>query len=360
MAISKEEPVQKVKQTPPLEKNSPPSKVKCIISLLTALVALIALGTAAYTFFLNQQIQKELDLKLSQLEQKQEEAQEQINKKTQGAEEAQAQLEKKITHLKTQVQNAMNQRFYQKQDWLLLKARYYLELAQINAHWSTNFESTVALLNEADTLLKQFNEPQIFAIRQAIAKDIAQVQANPQLDSSGVLSQLDAAQNSVNDLSIPLLASKENEAEKSSTSTNKPSSWKTQLQESMGFLEKLVVIRHHEHAIKPLMSPLLEALLKERLQLNLQEAQWAILNNNSSVYQLALNQAIKNLTTHFNPGMANTAALIKKLTQLQEIKLNQTKPSVDSALPLLNELIDSKKAPMNQSTNTEAGGLQND
>ena len=48
------------------------------------------------------------------------------------------------------------------------------------------------------------------------------------------------------------------------------------------------------------MSPLYESILKESIRLNLQEAQWAILNNNPAVYQLALKQAITNLKRTFN------------------------------------------------------------
>lgn len=177
---------------------------------------------------------------------------------------------------------------------------------------SNSSDATVALLEQADQLLKQFNEPKIFAIRQAIAKDIAQIQAIPAVDIAGLLSQLDAAQNSINNLSIPL---PENESkstlDQSQTSSNNSSTWSTHLQESMNILGKLVVIRRHDQEVKPLLSPLLEAALKENLRLNLQEAQWAVLNHDTFVYQLVLKQAINTLKTNFNENTQNTASLIK-------------------------------------------------
>lgn len=374
MASGKEEQIQKTKKAinkTPNEKtkaksNSPVCKNKYLIFVLSCIVAFVALGVAAYTLFLNKQLQAQLSnaqnnfsTHLQQLEQKQDQAQELINAKTNNAEEIQKQLLTKFESLSKELQNAMNQKFYQNQDWLLLKARYYLELAQINAHWSNEMDSTITLLEQADRLLKQLNSPKILGIRQAIAKDIAQTQALPSVDVAGLLSQLDAAQSSINDLSIPLPIS-ENvaSAENTTPPANNLPTWRARLQNSMNILEKLVVIRRHNQEIKPLISPAFEALLKEKLRLNLQEAQWAILNNEPFVFQLVLKQAIDSLKMNFNANAPNTAALIKKLTELQQTNITQKRPRMGSALSMLNELIDAKKTSANQSIHSEQGGNQ--
>lgn len=374
MASGKEEQIQKAKKAvnaTPTEKtkpksNSPVCKNKYLIFVLSCIIAFVALGIAAYTFFLNKQlhdqlseVQNNFSTHLQQLEQKQDQAQELINAKTNNAEELQKQLQTKFENLSKQLQNAMNQQFYQNQDWLLLKARYYLELAQINAHWSNGADSTIALLRQADQLLKQLNGPKILDIRQAVAKDIAQTQALPSVDIAGLLSQLDAAQSSINDLGVPLpVSEKVTSTENTTSPANNSPTWRTRLQNSMNVLEKLVVIRRHEQEIKPLISPAFEAILKEKLRLNLQEAQWAILNNEPFVYQLVLKQAIDSLKTNFNANTPNTAALIKKLTELQQTNITQKKPRIGSALPMLNELIDTQKTSANQSINSEQGGNQ--
>ncbi|KTD44791.1 uroporphyrinogen-III C-methyltransferase [Legionella parisiensis] len=372
MSSGKEEQIQKTKKTvstSPSEKtkpkgNSPVCHNKYLIFVLSIIVSFVALGIAAYTLFLNKQLHAQLSeaqnnfsTHLQQLEQKQDQAQELINAKTNNAEEIQKQLQTKFESLSKQLQNAMSQKFYQNQDWLLLKARYYLELAQINAHWSYGVDSTVVLLEQADQLLKQLNGPKILEIRQAIAKDIAQNQALPSVDIAGLLSQLDAAQHSINDLSIPLPISENvTSTGNSTTPTSNSLTWRTHIQNSVNILEKLVVIRRHDQEIKPLLSPALEAILKEKLRLNLQEAQWAILNNEPSVYQLVLKQAIDSLKMNFNANMPKTAALIKKLTELQQKNIAQKRPSMGPVLPMINELIDTQKYSANQSINSEQGG----
>ncbi|PWY54725.1 hypothetical protein DGG96_15790 [Legionella qingyii] len=374
MANGNEDQIQKVKttlstaqneKTKP-QNNSTGCKNKYLISTIAFIFALGGLGVAAYTLSKNNQLQNQLSkaqntfsTQLQQLEQSQDQVQEQINVRANKAEETQTQLQAKFENLNKQIQNAMQQKFYQNQDWLLLKARYYLELAQINAHWSNEIDSTIALLEQADQLLNQLNDPKILNIRQAIAKDIAQIQALPSVDIAGLLSQLDAAQNSINDLSIPLPVSGNTPPkEKTTVPANDSSTWKIRLQSSMNVLEKLVVIRRHDQGIEPLMSPLFEALVKEKLRLNFQEAQWAVLNNEPFVYQLVLNQAISSLKTNFNENKPSTATLIRKLTELQQTNITRKRPAMGSALPMLNELIETKKTPGTQSLNHEQGGNQ--
>ena len=131
------------------------------------------------------------------------------------------------------------------------------------------------------------------------------------------------------------------------TTTNheSTSAWRERLKESVGLLEKLVVIRHHNEEILPLPSPAYESMLRESIRLNLQEAQWAALQNNETVYQFSLAQATKNVHRSFELNTSITKTLIKQLQGLQKIHFLQQKPLLDQSLPLLNQLIESKDTP---------------
>ncbi|WP_133136542.1 uroporphyrinogen-III C-methyltransferase [Legionella rowbothamii] len=350
----------------PSMKNHAPTKSTMTIGAVV--IAIGALTSSLYTLSLNKQLQAQLanqsnqnnqiNRQLDKLEQNEDKTQAQLEAKANMLEEIRSNLQNQFGELNKQVQAAMSQRFYQNQNWLLLKARYYLELAQINAHWSNSVEATISLLQQTDQLLLQLNDPKIFEIRQAVAKDIAELKAAPKMDIAGTLSQLDAAQNSLEDLSIAsTLNDMKPTAETPATPENKTSVWRLRWQDSMNVLSKLVVIRRNEEQIKPLISPALEMILKENIRLDLQEAQWAVLNNNQEVYQLVLNQAITTLKKNFNENAANTAALIKKLNELQQIQLTPKRPDVGvSSLPLLNQLIDSKEPAVKPADKEGQGG----
>lgn len=347
----------------PQDQNPPCPKSNFLISGLAIFIAFASMAIALYAIQFNYKLQAKLANKntllkaeIAQLKQTQTTSQEQVETKTNDIKQTQDTLQNKLDHLSKQLQTAMDQKLYQNQDWLLLKARYYLELAQINAHWSDNFNAAISLLQQADKLLEQLPAPKIFAVRQAIAKEIAQLKAIPPVDIAGLLSQLDAAQISVSNLTIQATIDQtESTTETETPKPTNPSAWQTRLQDSVNLLEKMVVIRRDDENIKPLMSPLYESILRESIRLNLQEAQWAIINNNPVVYQLALKQATLNLKRTFNQTSQNTTALLKQLNDLQKIKITQEKPVIDLALPLLNQMINNKELLVNPANNGGKG-----
>ncbi|CZG91231.1 uroporphyrinogen-III C-methyltransferase [Legionella pneumophila serogroup 1] len=332
------------------------SKYLSLIISLTSLLAFLAIIVSIYSIQLEKQFQnhqlvenKNLTDELGRIKAEQNTVQKLLDNNANHLQQIQSDLTSKMDSLNKELQTAMKQKLYQNNDWLLLKARYYLELAQINVHWSDNFNTSVALLQQADALLKGMNIPKIFTIRQIIAKEIAQLKSISVVDITGILSQLDAAQAAINNLSIQSVVDQQevlNHITKSEESGK--TGWRNRLQDSVNFLEKLVVIRRHNENIQPLISPLYESAIKENIRLNLQEAQWAILNNNPAVYQFALNQAIANLKRVFNESSQNTDALIKQLSTLQNVKLTQEKPVVGQAIPLINQMIDNKELLVDQ------------
>lgn len=331
-----------------------------MVNTLAFIAAVAAIAIAGYSMRSNQQIQnylmednKKLAAQLNLIQQNQTDT----DKDLKSAQTNFQNTLDRLASLNQQVQTTLNQNNFKQEDWLLLKARYYIQLAQINAHWSTDYNSAIALLVQADEVLKQLNETKVFEIRQSLAKEMSQLKAIPSLDMAGVLSQLDAAQVSVDGLSIQSTSS-ENAEEKVTNNSTQVSGWRYRLQNSLDLLGKLVVIRRDNEEIKPLLSPLYEALLKENIRLDLQEAQWAVLNKNSAVYEMVLKQAIDNLKRTFNPNSQNTSALLNQLDQLQQIHLTQEQPEIGAALPIINQLIDSKELLSKPKSDKEQGDKQ--
>ena len=317
-------------------------------SIITA-IALIAIGSTLYSIKIYVQLRqgtaKQVQSLVSQIATLQ---QQQIDMKTQfdtsinAINDSQNKLQNKLGALNKQLQSALQQRLYQTKDWLLLKARYYLEMAQVNAHWSDNWQTTSALLQQTDTLLADIHDQQLFNIRQAIAKELTVLKTMPKIDIPGLLSQLDAATNMISNLPLKPTVAQDNKKNTTTDNNKTMSTWRERLRESVGLLEELVVIRHHDEYIAPLPSPAYESMLRESIRLYLQEAQWAVLQNNEAVYQLSLVQAIKKINLSFDPGATETIALLGQLKTLQQIHLLQQKPILEQSLPLLNKLIESK------------------
>lgn len=312
------------------------------LTLLT-LVIIAGLGDALYN-------NKKLDDKLETLsaealtlKQQQASTKTQFNSTLNTLYSTQKNLNEQLDDLKKNLSSAMQEHLYQNNDWLLLKARYYLGLAEINAHWSDNTPTTIALFQQADDLLVNLHEPQLLSVRQAIATDITQLQAIPTLDIAGLLAKLDATQHLIKTLPSknPIALSKATTSIE--TSIKVPSTWREHLQSSIDLLRKLVIIRHHNAPIQPMLSAEDETLLRENIRLNLQEAQWAVLQKNQSVYDLALKHAVENINRAFDQKDERTQALIQQLQTLQSTQLKSETPAPGQSLLLLNQFIESKK-----------------
>ena len=327
-----------------------------------AAIAIIAIGSALYSIKMYIQLHQgvsrqvqELTAKLGTLEQQQLDANALFNSSMNTMNESQQKLQSQLNGVVKNVQSSLQERAYQTKDWLLLKARYYLELAQINAHWSDNWQTTLALLQQTDAILATINDQHLFEVRQTIAKDITQLQSMPKVDIPGLLSQLDAALSMVTNLPLKTTLVPANQPTVKDTNKKETSTWRHRLKESVSLLETLVVVRHQDEDIFPLPSPAYESMLRESVRLYLQEAQWAVLQGNESVYQFSLTQAIKKINYAFTPDGTETIAIQGQLQSLLQIHLIQPQPTLDRSLPLLNQFIESKGTPKIDIKSTNTG-----
>ena len=315
----------------------------------TVIIAFIALISSIYsmviTFRQHQNTSFHSEQLLNQihaLKQQQIDTKAQIDNTIQSISKSDNKLRNQLNTLNKNLQSALQQRLYQTKDWLLLKARYYLELAQINSNWSDNFQTTAALLKEADALLAETHDQRTMVVRQAITKEITELQAIPKLDIAGLLSRLDAAQNVVMNLPLKSTLVQMQDSQPRMTKNKSNSAWKEHVKDSLSLIEKFVVIRRNNEDVLPLPSPAYESVIRETIRLNLQDAQWAVLKNNEGIYQFSLTQAIKNVNGSFAADAPATKTIIQQLQSLQQIHLIQQQPMIEQSLLLLNQFIESK------------------
>lgn len=312
------------------------SRRKFSMGIVIALVILILLAGCGYAFYLQHQIQQQLHFQYqAQLLQQQqtqvlEQAQQQIN-----------QLNQQIQRLQTQFQTTQLQHHARADRWLLLTARYYLELATIAAHWQNDPSTTIALLQQADHLLSQAHDARLLNIRQAIAKEIAANQQIKPIDFSGLLTRLDALQQIIATLPFKKSMALTAPSTPPSTNTALALTWRERLQKSLQQLKKLVIIQHHDEAMQPLLTPAYEMMLRENIRLNLQAAQWAVLQQNPTVYQLSLQQAQTNLKRGFDEQAPSVQQMLTQIQALSAAALIQQRLNAETALPLLNNLLTS-------------------
>ena len=317
--------------------NQSPSNNQCS-KLGIWLFAIFALAAALTSLYLNHQLRHAIkqqtytfDATLSMLTQQQSstEARLQAHRAiTQSHEERanreQRAFEKKLRATLAEYSNVSD-------DWRLLKARHLLELAQLNAHWSTDKASTVAMLNEADAVLAPLHNPALLNVRKALAEDLHATESASTTDTTALFAKLNAASKSTWALSINPIPKED------PIPTSPPSN--TKATAVLNFLKNVVTIHHHSDVLEPKPTLAFEAMLRASVRLSLEEAQWAVLERNNQVYQLALNQAINYLKQSFVSDQTRTEALISRLNELKQVALHAEAVIPEQALTELNQVI---------------------
>ncbi len=133
--------------------------------LVNILFALLITAGLAFALYRNMQLDTQLQSLITEsatLQQQQTDNKARLDAALQDVNQQQAQADNRLTAIQKTLSSALQERWYQNNEWLLLKARYYLELAGINAHWSDNPQTTIALLQQADDLLVNLHEPELF------------------------------------------------------------------------------------------------------------------------------------------------------------------------------------------------------
>lgn len=344
-------------------KNDKPVRTKWyVVTFLLMVLMFITLGTSVFALYQGMQFHQETAqqlrsarVKIKAMNLRQEKTDATLMLAEKRVDDASVLL----SSLDNQLQNAVQSQLHQSKDWTLLKARYYLELAQINAYWSDTPDVTVALLHQADLLLTTIHEPQLVDVRRAIAEESSQAERIVKLDKIGVLTQLDAAEELCNQLIVKQISvdlDKNSSKTISGTPDVKSSSlWREGLKNSLSVLEKLVVVRRDDRDIQSIVTPAYVGLLREEIRLLLQETQLAVLQGNERVYQLTLKQALKKVSQSFSLDDANTQALLSQMHTLETIQFSLKKPVMGRALSLLNKLIDSKQTASPAKSSSENG-----
>jgi uroporphyrin-3 C-methyltransferase len=327
-----------------------PYTLHVVIAAMVVVLSLIALGLSGYSLLQLAQLKQteakvsaQTNHKFEDLTLQYHQVLEKINDTERLSNQSVTQLEesvqKKLQDATDSLKNTLEKSQLRSQDWSLFRARYYLELAYINAFWGQDNQTTSALLTQADQILKEINEQALFPIREALAKEILEVNSTPQLDKAGLLNKLNALQSQISQLEIknPSFS----QAGDSHFARLRPT-WKEAFWENINQLKKLIIVRRNNQSIALPIGPEEEALMRGSLQFSLQQAQWAILQADQPVFNIALEQAQKIVGSTFDQTLAGNKKFMQSLEDLKSTKLAPKAIDLSESVNLLNNYINTK------------------
>ncbi len=245
-------------------------------------------------------------------------------------------VEQSLNHVQSAVQGGRVRMELLTVEQLLLAAN---DAAQLDG----DAHAAGAALKLAQERLGTIPEPQLFAVRKALADEIAAVDAVPQADRTGAALTLGALIERSGKL--PLRAGAPDRFMPALTpppSADKPLPWHRRFWRSVNdALHSLFTIRRTDQAVTTLLPPEQQSLIGEVLALRLESARTALLRGDTAVFRDALDSAAKWLDTYYrsdDPGVLSAQASIERL---QSLELRPGLPDLSHSLALLRAYLDS-------------------
>jgi uroporphyrin-3 C-methyltransferase len=228
---------------------------------------------------------------------------------------------------------------YQKEDKaadeLLSEAEYLVRLAMFNLSFEANTETAYQLLQAADEKIQAMGATLGWPIRQALAKEMAAVNAVPKVDLPGIVSQLNALSQQVEFLPRASTPAETLTTAPASTS-QETSTWKEKLHKTgdriSQVISSLFVISYDVPEAAPLLPPDQYVFVITNIQSKLAMAEWAALYRQPEIYQQSLAQAIEWIRRYFADNNSQTGAFIKNLDELMTISVKPKLPDLSASL----------------------------
>lgn len=236
-----------------------------------------------------------------------------------------------------------------RQDWRLAEAEHLLRMASLRLSALHDTNSARFLLQAADHILMEQDDPAAFAAREQLAKSIAALQSSGSLDRTGLFVRLGALHQQASQLTHLAPEFVQGQGQQAEMAQGDGAGRWAQWWEQ---ITRYVRIDFNaSEQVQPLLAGQSLTQVRLALGLALEQAQWAALNGATEVYQQALQQALGILDAHFSVKDPSVSGLRAQISELHEQKVSQQLPDLNTALTTLQAYINTRSTP--QEPNTE-------
>lgn len=261
-----------------------------------------------------------------------------------------------------------------REDWLLAEAEYLLKLANQRVLIERQAGSAIGLFEEADAILRDLADPDLFSLREIIKRDLTALKLAHDVDVEGIYLELSAIAGQVENLPLVPQAfnygADQQEGERANDETR--GGPEEDIDSGHSFikfwrqLDQYYRLIDHEEKAVAILPPEQTAYLHLNLRFMIERAQTALLREQSDIYKDSLNEAALWVKKYF-PRSQQSEKFVLVLGNLAQADILRELPDVSESLSLLNQYIsdmhklapkvDKKKVETNTSTNTTTEAL---
>lgn len=221
-----------------------------------------------------------------------------------------------------------------RKDWRLAEAEHLLRLASLRLSALQDIHSATALVQAADDILREQDDPSAYAAREQMAKSLAALRSTDQPDRTGLFLQLGALRDQAAQLNplVPAFEDKGGVLLDMAADGDGGSAWAEWLEKLSHYFR---IQLDADQNIKPLLAGQNLSRVRLALSLALEQAQWGALHGQTQVYQQSLRQAREVINGHFNDENPDSRALLARLDELAAQPVEVQTPDLTPALSAL-------------------------
>jgi len=224
-------------------------------------------------------------------------------------------------------------------DWMLSEAHYLLQLGNQQAQLAHNIPTAIVALQLADKRLHAVGEPALLEVRKQITRELNSLKALEQIDVNSIILTLGefAAQShnlKLNADTLPQPGETKLVPEKTGQN-DKTENWQAFVSAIWSALKSLVTVRYHDEAAQPLLTPAHAQAIRDSLELKLNQARLAALQQNTPVFQDSIKHSIEWLQRYFVSTEAATINMLTSLKKWQTSQLSSDIPDISRSRRLL-------------------------
>ena len=261
--------------------------------------------------------------------------------------------------LEAQSQQLALEQLYQdlsknRDEWALAEIESVLSTASQQLQLAGNVQGALIALQNADRALSRSDKPQFITIRRAIAKDTDKLKALPSLDLVGVALRIDTVIAQVDTLpmlsdekpALPAPAVKPKKLDRQGREVaavavapapdtyfgRAQATWQAWTHEMWTEMRQLIRVRKVETPEALMLSPEQTYFLRENLKLRLLNARLALMSRNEAAFRTDMAAAQEALARYFDARAAGTQSAQALLRQVQANNVAIELPSLSDSL----------------------------
>ena len=327
---------------PPAAGNAPGSRAAWRASAPALLVALLALGVAAWQWHGSRgemgALRQEVAKKLADADTQSKESRivaEQVR-------EAVADAQVKLGVLESRLAESQNQQvaleaLYQelsrnRDEWAYAEVEQSLFIASQQLQLAGNVKAALIALQTADARLQRLDRPQLTALRKAINRDIERLKAAPRVDTVAISVRLDGIIAQVDRLPLAMETRPQPGEPSAAADAGEASLWARFWRDAWAELKQLVRVQQVDRPDVPLLAPAQVYFLRENLKLRLIGARLALLSRDAASYKADLKAARDWLGRYYDTGNNHVAHAQAVLRSLHDAEVSIETPDITGTL----------------------------